>query len=115
MERFDCAPSELAERLADENGEDVQDVRDCSLYPEIIDVDGTDWYFESGTCGQHDTRDDMEVYACRDAYDMLHQLWDAYHLKEVGAGVIQTVEQLESQLAGIDEIAWIENYIRENC
>ena len=113
-EEYNCRPSELAEHLADENGTDPQDMRDCSLYPEIIDVDGTDWYFDSVGCGQHDTRDEMAVYTNQDAYNMLHTLWDKYHLKEVDVGVMQTVDQLDAQLTDVDEIDWIANYIREN-
>ena len=61
-EMYNCRPSELAECMADECGTEPMDMRDCSLYPEIIDVDGIDYYFESGSCGQHDTRGEIEEY-----------------------------------------------------
>lgn len=110
--RFDCSPSELAERLADENGEDVMDIRDCSLYPEIIDVDGTDWYFESGSCGQHDTRGEMAIYTSKNLYNRIHALWDSYHLERVDDDVISEVEAIRAAFENIDEQEWISDFIR---
>lgn len=112
VERYDCAPSELAERLAEEYGEDVQDIRDCSLYPEIIDVDGTDWYFESGSCGQHDTRGDMAIFTSQNLYDRIHTLWDKYHLQRVDDDVISEVEAIRAAFENIDEQEWISDFIR---
>ena len=111
--RFDCKPSELAEILANECG-DVRDAMDCSLYPECYTVDGNSWYFESGSCGQHDTRDEMEEIINPDAYNLLHKLWDAYHLKEVDHEVVSQVEALEAMLAEVDEEEWIVDYIQRH-
>lgn len=81
LEEYDCKPSELVEKLVERN-DDIRDVLDCSLYPEEIIVDGESWYFESCSCGQHDTRDDMEEIINPEAYNLIHELWDKYHLKK---------------------------------
>jgi hypothetical protein len=113
-EQYDCSPSELAENMANENGSDPMNIRDCSLYPEIIDVDGTDYYFESGSCGQHDTRNEMYAYTDKDAYDSLHELWDKYHLKNIADApeVVESFAKIISSLSDIDETEWIADYIR---
>lgn len=113
--RFDCKPSELPSELTDECY-DVRDALDCSLYPEEIIVDGESWCFESSSCGQHDTRKDgMEVYVNEEAYNLLHTLWDNYHLKKVDEEVIKQVESLVDMLSSVDEEEWIINYIKEYC
>lgn len=112
-ENFDCRPSELAKYLADEC-EDVRDALDCSLYPECYIVDGNSWYFESGSCGQHDTRDEMEEIIHPEAYNLLHKLWDTYHLKEVDNDVISQVENLATMLSEINEEEWITDYIQRH-
>ena len=113
--QYDCRPSKLAEELANECY-DVRDALDCSLYPEKISVDGESWCFESSSCGQHDTRKDgMEVYTNEEAYNLLHTLWDNYHLKRVDDEVVEQVEKLVDMLSGVDEEEWIINYIKEYC
>jgi len=115
VQLYDCAPSELATYLAWEEEADIQDIYDCSLYPEIIDVDGVNYYFESSACGQHDTRKDMRFYTSKNLYNKLHELWDAYHLKRVSQEVIDEVQQLKRDLntAVPNEKAWIRKYIRK--
>lgn len=114
-ERFDCSPSQLPKNLADECY-DVRDALDCSLYPEEIIVDGESWCFESSSCGQHDTREEgMEEYVNEEAYNLLHTLWDNYHLKTVDEEVVKQVEKLVDVLSSVDEEEWIINYIKEYC
>jgi len=110
LRRWDCAPSELAEKLAEEAGE-VDEVRDCSLYPEQYDIDGEEWHFESGSCGQHDTRGEMAIMTSQNLYH-IHALWDAHHLKKVDAAVIAEVDAIKAAFADIDEEEWITDYIR---
>lgn len=110
-ERFSCRPTELAECLADENGSDPMNIRDCSLFPEWYEIDGSNWYFENGSCGQHDTRGDMDEYTNKAAYDALHALWDAYHLKQVDTATIEAVERLQAELSKVDVEEWICDYI----
>lgn len=112
-ERFDCKPSELAENLASECC-DVRDALDCSLYPECYDIDGESWYFESSSCGQYDTRNQMEEIINPDAYNLLHELWDNYHLKEVNDIVCVKVIALIQMLKKVDEEAWITDYIQRH-
>ncbi len=108
---FDCPPSELAENLADECY-DVRDALDCSLYPEMYDVDGDDWCFESSGCGQHDTRNWMEEIINPTAYNLIHELWDNHHLNQVDESVVNQVEKLYVMLDEIDEEEWIVDYIK---
>ncbi len=110
----DCKPSELAECFANEC-DDVRDALDCSLYPKCHDVDGESWYFESGSCGQHDTRDEMEEVIYPAAYNLLHELWDNYHLKKIDEKVESQVEKLIDMFDDcINEEAWIINYIQRH-
>ena len=114
-ERFDCSPSELPDRLQEANGSDPQDIKDCSIYSEIIDVDGTDYYFESQSGGQHDTRDEIGICVSQNCYDRLHDLWDKWHLKKVDETVISEVNKLKTDLinaVNMDEQEWIRDYIR---
>lgn len=120
LEKYDCRPSELSDCLMNDLdflridlGYDVMAIIDCSLYPEIMFIDGEDWYFESSACGQHDTRDHMEIYTNKLLYDQVHELWDKYHLREVGEDIIEAVEELKRRFDEIDEEQWIEDYIRE--
>lgn len=113
-EQNHCSPQDLPQILADECS-DPRDALDCSLYPEEMNVDDEWWYFESGSCGQHDTREDgMDEYVNKEAYDLLHELWDKYHLKQVGEEVFAQVEKLNEMLEEVDEEEWIADYIRRN-
>lgn len=114
--QYDCCPSELAENLASEC-DDPTDALDCSLYPECFDINGQEWYFESMSCGQHDTREEMEVIINKPAYDKLHYLWDNYHLKEINEDIISQIENVKSQLIPADSVNadnWIISYIVNN-
>ena len=113
LKQYDCPFSELAENLANDNSE-IQDVRDCSIYSEIIEIDDTEWYFESYTGGQHDTREEMDIIINKEIYNKIHELWDNYHLKKVDESIIEEVNKLQTELQKIDEKAWIINYIQNN-
>lgn len=113
LKQYDCSPRELAGKLADECN-DVRDALDCSLYPEEFDVDGESWFFESSGCGQHDTRNEMEEIINPEAYELLHKLWDAYHLKKVDNDVIKQVEDLHETLSEVNEEEWITDYIKRH-
>ena len=113
LKRYDCCPSDLAGKLADECG-DVRDALDCSLYPEEFDMDGESWFFESSSAGQHDTRNEMEEIINLEAYDLLNSLWDKYHLKQVNDDVIKQVEYLRNVLSQVNEEEWITDYIKKH-
>lgn len=90
-----------------------RDVLDCSLYPAWFCIDGEDWYFESGACGQCDPRQyGMERYVNKKAFDDLMELWDQYHLREISDDGMMKMQTVRKALAGIDEEQWITNYIR---
>ena len=112
-ERFDCRPSELHIELANECC-DVRDALDCSLYPECYDIDDESWYFESCGCGQHDTRNDMDEIIDEEAYNLLHELWDNYHLKKIDHSATEKIEKLVDMLSEIDEEEWIVDYIERH-
>ena len=113
-ERHWCSPQDLPGKLADEC-DDVRDALDCSLYPEEINIDDEYWYFESGSCGQHDTREDgMYEYVNEEAYNLLHELWDKYHLKTIDEDGIKQMQKVVELLEEVDEEEWIEDYIRRN-
>lgn len=114
-EEYDCAPSELAENFAYDNGIEPMDIKDCSLYPEVIKVNDTNYYFESSSCGQHDTRKDgMDEYVNKEAYDLLHELWDNYHLKAIDEDGLKKMQKVVELLENVDEEEWIKDYIERN-
>ena len=109
---YDCRLSELAEMMADDMG--IEGTIDCSLYPEVYTIDGIDWYFESMGCGQHDTRGEMAEYVNEDAYNVLHELWDKYHLRQVDSGIADTVEHIAHVLSLTNTEDWIADYIHRH-
>lgn len=112
-DRLHCCPMDLPRHLADECN-DPRDAIDCSLYDKEFDIDGDKWYFESSCCGQHDTRDEMEIYINKAAYNELIELWDKYHLKKVSKPMItKKLKSIIERLEIVDEEEWIKNYIRE--
>ena len=110
--KYDCRLSELAEMMADDTG--IDDAIDCSLYPETYTIDGIDWYFESMGCGQHDTRGEMAEYVNEDAYNVLHELWDKYHLKQADSVIAYTVEHIAHVLSLTNTEDWITDFIHRH-
>ena len=112
--RFDCKPSELAEYIANEEG--IEGLMDLSIYPDFIDIDGDDFAFESGTCGQHDSRGDMLEYVNEENYNKLHEFWDEYHLKVIPKDKIAELNELLDKMVEVnseDEIPYVQNWIKE--
>ena len=114
---FNCAPKYLPRELANAC-DDVRDALDCSLFPECYEIRDEygcreNWFFESGSCGQHDTRNEMAVYVDKSAYDTLHSLWDLYHLSEVNEEKCK--EKLEEVISAlnVDWEEWITEYIKK--
>ena len=110
--KYDCRLSELAEIMADDMG--IDGAIDCSLYPETYTIDGIEWHFESMGWGQHDTRGEMAEYVNEDAYNVLHELWDKYHLKQVDSGIADTVEHIAHVLSLTNTEDWIADFIRRH-
>lgn len=114
LEYYDCKPSELAEKIYNDSYDVVGDFFDNSLYTESFRIDGVkdDIYFISSSCGQHDTRYEMETFINKDLYDAIHKLWDEYHLKEVPFEKVEGVfEAIEQQNNTIDDYKVIENWL----
>ena len=111
-DEYDCKPSDLAYEMASRI-EDVRDVLDCSMYYEIITIDDYDWVFESRSCGQHDTRNEMTEYVDKDSYNKLIELWDNYHLKNIDDDVVAEIDELAKKMYHDDAFIkdWIADYI----
>jgi len=116
-ERFDCKPSELADELVDEaNYIGIELLVDISLYPESYSIEGygDEIYFESESCGQHDTRDIL-IPIDPEFSEWLHSLWDTYHLKQLPEEEYGNIEdKVEEYLGTFDESEWIEKWLIEN-
>ena len=109
---YDCKPNDLAENVWADSY--IEDIIDISLYPDSIEVDGNEWYFESSCCGQHDTREEMEFYVNETLYNRIMELWDEYHLKEINNSIVEEVNSILNELEQVDEEEWITNYIKVN-
>lgn len=117
-DEYECSPSELADLMTDEaiNDYDVaMDTVDCSLYPEILDVDGEEYIFISSSCGQHDTRDEVEEFVDEKLYNDIHEMWDNYHLKDIGdnENAMNLYKSVLDRMREIDNEEVIVNYIKE--
>jgi len=54
----------------------------------------------------------MEEIINPTAYNLIHELWDNYHLKQVDESVVNQVEKLYVMLNEVDEEEWIVDYIK---
>lgn len=106
---YSCAPYQLADKIVecinDEPDEVLMELLDCSLYPEIVNVDGEDYIFVARSGGQHDTRKNDEMLEIVDQalYDDIHYFWDAYHLKNIDDD-LEAIELYKSIVARMDEL-----------
>ena len=106
---YDCLPYQLVEKMVEsidgKFDEELMDLLDCSLYPEIINVDGEDYIFVASSCGQHDTREGDEMIEIVDQtlYDDIHDFWDNYHLQNIDDN-IEAIELYESIVARMDKL-----------
>lgn len=60
-----------------------QNFIDCSLYPDHFNYNGTDYYFKSESCGQHQERKLKHYLIDKKHFNELMKLWDENHLKKV--------------------------------
>jgi hypothetical protein len=118
LEDYDCRPSELVDYFIRDQlwNYGVEGILDISLYPESFSVEGyeDEIYFESDSCGQHDTRDVL-IPIDPEFSEWLHSLWDTYHLKQLTDdevdNVIKRIEEYEDEVGDIEE--WIQNWLEE--
>jgi hypothetical protein len=54
----------------------------------------------------------MDEYVNEEAYNLLHELWDKYHLKPIDEEGIQQMQKVVELLEEVNEEEWIEDYIR---
>lgn len=116
-ERFNCKPSDLVDELVGEaNYLGIEALVDISLYPESYSIDGyeDDVYFESDSCGQHDTREYL-VPINKEFSEWLHSLWDTYHLQQLTEEEYGNISRvIEEYLGTIEEYEWIKEWLMEN-
>ena len=116
-ERFDCKPSDLVDELVGEaNYIGIWSLVDISLYPECYSIEGCDdeVYFESESCGQHDTRDYL-IPIDPEFSEWLHSLWDTYHLCSLTDEEYGNIKaKVEEYLNTIEEYEWIKEWLMEN-
>jgi hypothetical protein len=56
---------------------------DTSLFTEDVEVNGREYIFESGSCGQHEESDFKKLFIEQKAFDEFMKLWQQYHLKQL--------------------------------
>lgn len=117
-DKYECPPSELADLMTDEaiNDDNIgMETLDCSLYPEILDIDGKEYIFISTSCGQHDTREEVDKFVDKQLYDDIHTLWDKYHLKNIenNEEAMDLYKSILDRMSDIDEEEVIVDYIRK--
>ena len=109
--QYDVAPSKLIDEMF--YYITPEEILDLSVFPEEVEINGDTWVFESSTCGQFETRDLMSKYINKDAYMRLLLYWDNYHLKTIDDDTIKEVEMIIKQLNEIDQMEFIQDYIKE--
>lgn len=77
---------------------------DNSLFPEVIEIDGENWLFESVSCGQHKEIELEHYFINKKLFDVLTVIWGKWHLKEITS---------RADLAIIDEVLAISQDIPE--
>lgn len=115
-ERYDCTPHDLCQELTDryiESPEELMDYLDCSLYPDIIENQDSNYLFRAEACGQHDTRDDLLYAIDNDLYNDIHYLWDSYHLKQLDEKGLELYNSIIERASKIDEEEEIKKFIDE--
>lgn len=108
---YNCAPSALYDSVIDNESLDEWLGMEYCINTYNVNVNGDEWFFESICAGQYDTRNDMGVIIDQEAYDLVHELWDNYHMRAIGGETLAKAEALIARLREIDEEEWITNYI----
>ena len=112
-DRYDCSPSQLADEYWRDN--EIEDIVDCSLYPERVEVHGAEFMFESDGCGQQDLDGKMKHYVSFKIFSLIYSLWKTYHLKTLMGSEITEIKEIIAEIldyyADFDEKGWIEEYL----
>ena len=94
----------------------VEDFIDVSLYPEFFYLDGKDFYFESWGCGQLDLKEYNITFIYPDFAELLINLWEKYHLKEIPQRELDKLNKLYKEYYSLDsfiEYDFIEGLIKK--
>ena len=84
----------------------------CGLFLNEAIKNNESLYFDFCHCGQYDTRiDGMLEYTSEEAYDIIHDLWDNYHLEVVGKDEFKQIGNVIKIFAKLDESLWIKDFI----
>ncbi len=93
---------------------DLVDEVQCGLHLNEALANNKSLYFNSCHCGQYDSRiDGMLEYTSEEAYNIIHDLWDKYHLEIVGKDVLKQIGKIINIFVEIDEDYWLDNYIKK--
>ena len=109
--QYNVAPSNLIDEMFAYSN--VEDIIDISTFPEEVQIEGDNFIFETVSCGQCETRNLMSEYVDKDCYMRLITLWKAYHLQSIDDYIIKEVETIIEKLNEVDQMEWIEDYIKD--
>lgn len=117
LEMLDCKFSELEDEYFNYSLRNygVEGIVDISLYAESYTIEGIEdeVYFDSVSCGQHDTRDIL-LPIDGGFSECLFKMWDGYHLQgiseELKTSTKQLIEDYKDKI-GEEEI-WIETWLK---
>lgn len=78
---------------------DEGDHMDCSLYPETVEHEGTTYYFESQSCGQHEENNLTHYAIKRTLFNKILKLWHTYHMKPVSTMTTEDKKLLDEVMS----------------
>ena len=109
----------LSKEENDKKRKDAEEYCDLYLLNEAIKKNKS-LYFKVCYCGQFDTRAyGMLEYTSEEAYNVIHDLWDNYHLEVIGKDEVKQIMNIIKIFVKIDESAWLndflERYKKEFC
>ena len=97
--------------------ESIDEIKEeyCDLYLYSMVLNNNSWAFKWCHGGQYDSRaEGMDEYVNKEAYDLLHELWDKYHLKNVEQDTLRQIGSFARMMSKNDEEEWILDYIERH-
>lgn len=103
---YNCRPIDLVDEMFTDimrYGNGVYEIKDCSLYPDFVVVDGEDYYFESVSCGQIDIGEEYPDFepVHEGFYNWVYHLWKNRHMTTISK---ELVEEIELKLSEYEDI-----------
>ena len=116
-DKYDCPPSKLPDKMAEEVLEDstlAMDDIDCSYIPKILEWEDQAYIFIASSGGQHDPREEevLDVVDVKLYTDIL-EYWDKYHLKNINDNeealnlydsILKRMEELDDDKTLVDYV-----------